>query len=69
MENRIDCKSDNDYIAAIGNSGDSLVLVEFYSEWSNPSLALSQDLELLVAEFPLIQHIRLNFNDCPVLNK
>ena len=64
-----DCNSYREYIGAIGNAADKLLLIEFYAEWSIPSQVLSQELDTLDLEFPLIQHIRLNFNSCPVFNK
>lgn len=65
----ISCKSVNEYLAAVGNSQEKLMVVEFYANWSIPSQVLSQDLFQLLVSYPNIQHIRLNFNDCPVIFK
>ena len=66
--NIIECSTCTEYIAIIGNSCDTLLLVEFYAEWSCPSQVLSLELECLEINYPLVQHIRLNFNTCPVIS-
>lgn len=66
MSKVIECSSDYEYQGAIGNSGDSLMLVEFYSNWSTPSQVVSQDLESLRIEYPDLIHVRINFDSCPV---
>lgn len=63
-----ECSSYREYIGTIGNAGDQLLLIEFYADWSIPSQALFEDLESLTVHFPLIQHVRLNFNTCPVIS-
>jgi thiol-disulfide isomerase/thioredoxin len=60
------CRNFNEYVGAIGNSGNRLVLAEFYAEWSIPSQVMMQELDLVHEEYPGIMRIQLNFNDCPV---
>ena len=39
-----ECVNDIELRAAIGNAGDSLILVEFYATWTDPSVVISQEL-------------------------
>jgi hypothetical protein len=66
MANVIECSDDREYQAAIDSAGDSLILAEFYAEWTTPSQVISRELELLRISFPNLTHIRLNFDTCPV---
>lgn len=66
MESIFECKSDRDYMGAIGNANDKLVLAEFCADWSNPSQVLSIELEELFTRYPLIRYLRIDFNTCPV---
>lgn len=65
METKV-CKSFNEYLGEIGNSGDKLIIAEFYADWSVPSQVLSQELDELMQDYPMLSHIKVNFNDCPV---
>mgnify|MGYP000167235411 CR=1 FL=1 len=67
MATVIECSSDNDYMGAIANAGEKLVLVEFYARWTAPSVAISQEVSSLGEEFPEIQIVRCNFDKCPVI--
>ena len=66
MARVIDCLNNADYMAAIGNAGDSLILVEFLADWTTPSQVISNEIGALRLDFPEIFHLRVDFDICPV---
>lgn len=66
MAQIIECSSDREYLGTIGNAGDNLVLVEFYAEWTTPSQVISNELGVIRMSYPLLTHLRVNFDTCPV---
>ncbi|CAG9333435.1 Trx-2 [Blepharisma stoltei] len=70
MAKIIEVNDDSDYMGAIANAGDSLVVAEFYATWTAPSVAISEELTKLREDFPEVVHIRCNLANCvPVFNK
>lgn len=67
MAQVIECTSNMDYQAAIGNAGENLLVVEFYAEWTTPSQALSNELTSFLRSLPDSVHLRVNFDSCPVI--
>lgn len=70
MAKVIECINDEDYMGAIANANDSLVVVEFYATWTAPSVAISEELDKLREDFPEVIHVRCNLANCvPVFEK
>ncbi|OMJ75127.1 hypothetical protein SteCoe_25784 [Stentor coeruleus] len=65
MAQVIECTSNMDYQAAIGNAGEKLLIVEFYAEWTTPSQVLSNELSSYLKSLPDSVHLRVNFDSCP----
>ena len=67
MARIIECRSDADYQALIGNAGDCLILAEFCATWTPPSQVVSTELGKLRLSFPDIYHLIIDFDICPVI--
>lgn len=64
-------RNDIDYIAAIANSGDSLVtlmqvVVEFSAIWTPASTSVSTFIESMAEEFPEVVFLRCDIDRCAV---
>mmetsp|Transcript_32709 Transcript_32709/g.56929 ORF Transcript_32709/g.56929 Transcript_32709/m.56929 type:complete len:108 (-) Transcript_32709:2510-2833(-) len=57
-----DIHSDTEYIAAIANAGDSLVVVEFSAIWTPASTSISNFLDNFAGEFPEVVFLRLDID-------
>lgn len=58
--NILECRTELQYRSAVANAGDKLVAVEFYANWSEPSLNVSAALEAATEEFLDLEVIRIN---------
>jgi thioredoxin-like negative regulator of GroEL len=66
MARIIECRTDADYQAAIGNSGSALLLIEFCASWTPPSQVVSTEVGKLRLTYPDIFHLVVDFDVCPV---
>jgi|LakMenE01Jun11ns_1017448.scaffolds.fasta_scaffold7291169_1 hypothetical protein len=55
-----ECRTELQYRAAVANAGDKLIAVEFYANWSEPSLNVSAALEAATEEFLDLEVLRIN---------